>query len=255
VTAPAAPRACSTRPCAASRSGSRSRAGALIAALSLAAIAAPAAAETGASLSIYSDERFRGYSLSDGRPVGILDLSYDATGGLYAALSASIVASRAEGIKPLSFTVNGGYAKQLRPGLTGEVGIIHSRYSHYSGLSGRTYTELYAGVSGKVIGSRLSISPDYVGKARGTLHGEVNGHLDLTPKLLVDGAAGLLLPIGAGAYANGAKPQWDARVGVAQRLGPLTLHAAVTTRGIGPDLYSGRRHGRTALVVGVSTAL
>jgi hypothetical protein len=219
-------------------------------------MAVSATAQTGALISIYSDERFRGYSLSDGRPAAILDLSYDADDGLYGALSGSIVATRGEGLKPLSATINAGYARRLRPGLTGEVGIIHSRYSRYSGLAtGRTYTELYAGISGKFVGSRLSISPDYIGKAHAIVHGEVNGHVDLTTALLVDGAVGILLPIGAHSYKTGAKGQWDARLGVAQRFGPVTLHAALTARGRGPDPYAGRRHGRTALVVGISAAL
>jgi uncharacterized protein Gcw-chp len=206
-------------------------------------------------VSAYSDERFRGFSLSDGRPVAILDLSYDDAAGFYGALSRSVVASR-EGLRPLSATVNGGYARRLGSRFTGDFGVIHSRYSHYSGLaSGRAYTEVYAGVSGRDVGTRLSISPDYVGTAGWTAHGEVNGHFDLTPTLLADCALGALLPIGGGAYSGSSRLQWDARVGLTQRLGPLSLHAALTARAKGPDIYAGRAHRRTALVFGVSTAL
>jgi hypothetical protein len=220
-------------------------------------LSAPAAAtaQLGAAISLYSEERFRGYSLSDGRPVGILDLSYDAANGLYAALSASLAASR-EGLRPLGATVNAGYARRLGSRLTGDLGIIHSRYSHYSGLaSGRSYTEVYAGVSGKHVGTRLSLSPDYVGTAGWTVHGEFNGRFDLTPRLIADGGVGALLPVGGGAYKGNSRPQWDARVGLTQRVGPVSLHAALTARARGADIYARRNHRRTALVVGVSTAL
>lgn len=209
----------------------------------------------GAVASVYSDERFRGYSLSDGRPVGLIDLSYDDASGVYGALSGSVVASR-EGLRPLGVTVNAGYARRIGTRFTGDVGVIHARYSHYSGLaSGRSYTEVYAGLSGKQVGARLSVSPNYVGTAGWTMHGEINGHFDLTPTLRADGALGALLPVGGGAYRGSSRLQWDARVGLSQRIGPISLHAALTTRGKGPSIYADGRHRRAALVIGISTAL
>src|SRR3954451_12073395 len=61
-----------------------------------AAAPAPAAAQVGLVASTYSDQRFRGYSLSDGRPVGIIDLSFDRAGGFYADASGIVVAARNE---------------------------------------------------------------------------------------------------------------------------------------------------------------
>jgi uncharacterized protein (TIGR02001 family) len=217
---------------------------------------APAAAQVGAVVSIFSDDRFRGYSLSDARPVGILDLSYDAPSGLYGALSGSLVASRHDGPKPLRFAVNGGYAKRLRSGLTLDFGAVHSRYSEYSGIgSGRSYTEAYAGLAGKLIGARVSVSPNYIGAAHWTAHGEINGHVDLSSKWLLDGEIGVLVPLSNAQYHASSRAELDGRVGIARRLGRFTLHAAVTTHTEGPDIYTVREHGRTALVVGISSAL
>jgi uncharacterized protein (TIGR02001 family) len=134
----------------AGRRGGR-RVASRFAAASLAASAAvltstAARAEVGAVASIYSDDRFRGVSVSDGRPVGILDLSYDAANGVYAAASGSVVAT-GDGLKPLGLVLNGGYAERFRSGLNADVGVVYSHYSHYSGVSsGRDYTELYAGL-------------------------------------------------------------------------------------------------------------
>ena len=210
----------------------------------------------GAVVSVFSDARFRGISLSDGRPVGILDLSYDAPGGLYGAFSGSVVDTRGEGIRALGVVLNGGYATRLRSGLTADVGIVHSRYSQYSGVaSGRAYTEVYAGLAGKLVGARLSVSPNYLGASRWTLHGEINGHIDLSKRLLLDGEIGVLVPLRGGAYDGNAQAEVDARVGLARQVGRVTLHAAVTARGRSADPYVDREHRRTAVIVGVSIAL
>jgi uncharacterized protein (TIGR02001 family) len=236
--------------------GRRLGARALIAFFLASAVASPGQAAVGAVASVFSDDRFRGISLSDGQPVAILDLSYDAPNGLYAAVSGSVVVTRDEGLKALGFVLNGGYAKRFSTGLTADVGIVHSRYSHYSGLSsGRNYSEVYAGLSGKLIGARVSISPNYLGGVRWMLHGEVNGHVDLMPKLLLDGTIGLLVPLQRGDYNSETRAQMDARIGLAQRIGPITFHAAFTTRTGHSEIYSGRGHRRTALVVGISSAL
>jgi uncharacterized protein (TIGR02001 family) len=229
---------------------------ALIAFFLASAVASPGQAAVGAVASVFSDDRFRGISLSDGQPVAILDLSYDAPNGLYGAVSGSVVVTRDEGLKALGVALNGGYAKRFRTGLTADVGIVHSRYSHYSGLaSGRSYSEVYAGLSGKLIGARVSISPNYLGGVRWMLHGEVDGHLDLTPNLLLDGTIGLLIPLQRGDYNSESRALMDARIGLAQRIGPITFHAAFTTRTGHSEIYSGRGHRRTALVVGISSAL
>lgn len=211
-------------------------------------------AQVGVVASVYSDYRFRGVSLSGGRPVGMIDLSYDLPSGFYAALSGRTVATKNEGLQFLGFSANGGYAYRLEPGVSADFGILHSRYSHYSGLSAsRSYSEVYAGVTGKHIGARISVSPNYFGSARWAAYGEVVGHFDLSRRTTVDGAVGVLARLD-GSYGLGRQPQFDTRIGIGQRVGPLTLHAAVVT-GNRSYRYSARRNGPTAIVLGVSAAL
>ena len=206
-------------------------------------------------VSAYSDLRYRGVSLSDGRPVGILDLSYDASNGLYAALSGSLVASR-EGLRPLGLTLNGGYATKVGRDLSADIGVAHWRYSQYSAVpTGRTYSEVYAGLSGEYVGTRFSLSPDYIGKARWTLHGEINGRADLTTRLYADGALGVLLPLSG--YGTSGSPHgiWDARLGLSQRLGRITLHGAFSARGRNSNVYGNWGRRRVALSLGISAPL
>ena len=152
MTALVPPGACRGRATA----GNKTRAAGIL--LAAVAFAGPARAEVGAAASAYSDYRFRGYSLSDARPVAILDLSYDLPAGLYASASGSVVASRGHGIQPLRLALNGGYATSPWRGVTADVGVIHARYSRYSGLTvDRAYTEIYAGIAAKMAGARLSL--------------------------------------------------------------------------------------------------
>jgi uncharacterized protein (TIGR02001 family) len=213
--------------------------------------ATPAAAQVGAAVSAFSDYRFRGFSLSESRPVGILDLSYDAPNGAYVAGSGSVVASR-EGLRTLGLQVNGGYAKQLKSGLTIDIGAAHSRYSSYSGLgSSRSYTEFYAGVRGKVLSSRVSVSPDYFGLGS-TLYGEVSGQLSPARNLQVQASLGTLVPLGGGHHYRTAT---DGRIGLDWVSGRVSLHGAISTRGGGRNLYPLRHSSRTAVILGLSYAL
>ena len=233
--------------------GNKTRAAGIL--LAAAAWAGPARAEVGAAVSAYSDYRFRGYSLSDGRPVAILDLSYDLPSGLYASASGSVVASRGDGVEPLRLALNGGYAATAWRDVTADVGVIHARYSRYSGLTvDRAYTEIYAGLAAKMVGARLSLSPDYLGYARWTLRGEISGHVDLSPTLGVTGIAGALVPLDE-RYVGSSRATWDARLGIAKRVGRVSLHAAVTARGKGGELYGAHGYRRMALIVGISSAL
>lgn len=214
------------------------------------------AAQVGAVVSIFSDDRFRGVSVSDGRPVATLGLSYDAVSGLYANVTGTLVMAREEGPRLLSGAFNGGYAVRLRPNVTADFGVSHTRYSHYSGLSyGRNFTEAYAGLAGKTFGGRISVSPDYFGIARWTVHGELDAHVDLSRTTTLEGEVGLLTPLGRGAYEAKLDNQLDARLGLAQRAGPVTFHASVSGRNGSEEIYG--RHGRhrVALVLGVSTVL
>jgi uncharacterized protein (TIGR02001 family) len=213
-----------------------------------------AAAQTSAAVSIFSDDRFRGYTLSDGRPVGILDLYYDDRSGLYGTLSGKLVASKHEGVRPLGLILNAGYAKRLPSGLTIDVGVTHSAYSEYSDrAAARSYTEAYAGLSGKLLTARVYASPDYL--KGGSLYGEVIATAEIASKLTLSGHAGLLVPLGASGQSCTYRREFDWRIGIARQFGPFMLQAAWT--GVSPrqNLYRYGYHSRNALVVGLTYAL
>ncbi len=247
-------------PARASRSVSRTRLfAARIASFSAAATllqlaaASSASAQVAVAASVFSDDRFRGYSLSNGHPVGILDLSYDAADGFYGAVSGSVLASR-DGIQPLGLELNAGYAKQLTSALTVDLGAVHSDYSHYSSRrSGKAYTEAYLGLAGKLLSARVSVSPDYLSSGVWTVYGEVNGSLPVGSKLRFTGHIGLLRPLRRYSEGDIYRTELDWRLGLAREIGRVTLTASWTGVHPGRDVYQ-ERHGHHALVLGVSCA-
>jgi uncharacterized protein (TIGR02001 family) len=231
----------------------RTSPGLLPIAAALAFHSSPAAAQTSAAISLSSDDRFRGYSLSDGRPVGILDVSYDASNGLYGAVSGSLVASRGDGLQPLELLVNAGYARRLQSGLTIDAGITHSAFARYSDrAAGQSYTEVYAGFSRKFFTARVYASPDYL--RHGSLYGELNASVP-AGKLRFTGHIGLLVPLGGTETDESYRSDLDWKLGISRQFGPVSVQAAWTAVRPGHDLYRYRYHSRNALILGLTYAL
>ena len=207
-------------------------------------------------MSVFSDDRFRGYSLSDGRPVAILDLSYDSPEGFYGALSGSVAATRHDGLEPLWLQVNGGYAKRLSPNLSLDLGVTHWHYSKYSSAgSVESYSEAYAGLTGKFLSGRVYISPDYVHSGDWSLYTEVDGHVPAEGKWRVTGHAGLLVPFRSRIGYETYHPEFDWRLGVARDFGPVTASVSWSGTRHRQDDYPYRVRATRGLVVGLTYAL
>ena len=218
--------------------------------------APPAAAEVGTAVSIFNDARFRGYSISDGHPVALLDISYDGPGGLYAAASASLLVRSRGALHPSALQVNGGYAKRLPSGVTVDVGVVHTNYARYSNTgTGKSYTEVYAGLAGKSVSSRVYFSPDYLKTGVRTLYGEVDGSVSPVSKLRLEGHVGVLTLLGHTESSDYARSGLDWRLGISRSVGRVSLHAAWSGRGSGRDVYENRTHGGNALTFGLSCVL
>jgi len=216
--------------------------------------AAPARAEVGATVSAFSDLRFRGYSLSEGSPVAILDLAVDDPSGFYADAAGTGV-FRNSGPAPLALQLTGGYAKRLKSGTTLDFGITHSTYSSYSSAArGNSYTELYAGIARGALSSRIFLSPHYFESGRWSAYGEVNGSVSPARRWNVDGHVGVQVPLHA-PYGQSYRREVDWRLGITRELGRLSLHAAWSAGAPGRDFYRGRGHSRSTLVLGASWVL
>jgi uncharacterized protein (TIGR02001 family) len=216
--------------------------------------ATPAAAQFSGSLSIRSDDRFRGHSLSQGRPTMALDLSYDHPSGLYVDVVVSGVLTRHSGPELLAVQENLGFARQIRPNLSIDLGVTNSDYTkYYNGFRTAHYQEYYAGIITKRISAHLHYSPKYFGlKDYPTLYGDIDGAVPLTDKWRLTGHVGVLQQVGGRTLGLTGRTHYDYRVGAAVRLGAFDLLVEWTGGGPGKTYYNHRFHSKNALVVGAS---
>ena len=199
-------------------------------------------------MSLLSEGRLRGYSLSAEHPVAQLDLSYDHPTGFYFGLSASVVAH--EGIKPLGLQESIGFAKKLGKGPTIDVGIVNSDYTRHSASYRPTrYTEVYAGLIGTDIASHVYLSPNYFAPGVWSLYGDIEASVRPAKKLKLSAHVGSLVYLHHG-YDD--RIHYDWRIGASREFGRLNAQLALSGGGPDRDYYDHEYYRRTRLVVGLS---
>lgn len=217
--------------------------------------AVSARAETGVSIAIDSDDRLRGVSLSDERPVASLNVSHDSAGGLYYGASAATVATSRAGLQWLGDTIWLGYARRLSVDVSWDVGATNSVVGDYAGPHSRIdYSEVYAGVTCKDISVHLYYSPSYLGSGAQTLYAEVDGALRPAPAWRLFAHAGVLASLGGANVGYAGHSRYDARVGIAREFGTLELRLVATTTSPGIEFPEGHSQSRTALILGAAYA-
>ncbi len=211
-------------------------------------------AQVSAAISIESDFRVRGYSLSGGRPVASARIGIDDESGFYADGSATVVATRYDGARFLGFQVDGGLARRLGGQWTLDAGLAHNELrAPYAGGISYNYTEAYVVVTHAPFSAYVFVSPNYFRPGFRTLYGQVEATISPAEDWHVTGHLGSLnrldSPYG---YTVRYKTLYDWRLGVTREFGNLELHADVSGGGPGRQYYYGDTHSRTALTAGAS---
>ena len=211
-----------------------------------------ATAQLGGSVSIDSDYRWRGYTLSAGHPVASAQVSFDH-GSIYANASGTLELREGD-VHYLGFHAGGGYSAWIAPELSLDIGGERTEFRpgypdgpHYD------YTQFYVGLSRKRMQARLSYSPDYLFPDWHMLYAETEGTLKLTQHLNLNAHAGVAAVLSRPASSFGSgKAQYDWRIGLSQSFGNAEVHAIVSGGGPSQQRYEYATHGRTALTVGAS---
>lgn len=226
-------------------------AGALLVSIGI-SLAGPAQAQVAGSVTLDSDDRFRGHSLSSGNPVAIASLDYDDASGFFIDGSATGVLG---GDRPGLLGVQGniGYATRLSSKLSLDVGVLRSQYtSSYTGDRAAHYTEVYLGLTRRNVSSRVYVSPDYFHSGITTVYGEIEGAIEPARNWHLTAHVGGLLYLNRPTPYAGRRDQYDWRLGVSRQLGAFELHLNLSSGGPGADYYGGELRSRTALVVGAT---
>lgn len=218
------------------------RAAAALAASAL--CAAPVRAQLSASLTVESDYRFRGVSLSASRPSVQALVNVDGAAGWYVGASATRV-EPARGDRYLQVLGYAGYARALAAGYSLEIG---ASYAHFTGESRYDFIEPYVGLLWRNAALRLHYAPDYFGAKVRTAYLDASGQLPLSERLRLFGHLGVLLPLSRRAEADDEadKSRADLRLGAGLVLGRWDLRLAWVAVGPGgpyPAVYGGSRQG------------
>ncbi len=190
-------------------------------------VAGPACAQVSGSVTLLSDYRYRGTSLSDGLPTAQAVVAWDRSDGWYGGLQMSRVRfmypdTGAE----LQAIAYAGYVRVLHAGLSAETGV---QYTGYTQSHRYDEPDVYVGVSGRQWHSRLSWTPHYFGQSP-AWYAELDGSHALRAPWRVIGHVGVLQTREYGEYDHAPqRVRADAAAGIAVVLHGFDLRATWMT--------------------------
>jgi uncharacterized protein (TIGR02001 family) len=196
-----------------------------------------ACAQVAGSVAVVSDYRFRGASLSDGKPALQLGLGWEREDGWYAGAFASSVRLYAHADMQLLAYL--GYARRLRDGLSWEAGAEYATFRRYSTDN---YPELYVGLASERLSGRLYYAPRYFGEDDAVVYVELNANQPLDAHWRLLGHVGWLQRlkhVEAAADEAAQRRRVDARVGIGAAFGKFDLQLARIASDGSRGRYSG----------------
>jgi uncharacterized protein (TIGR02001 family) len=209
-----------------------------------------AIAQTGGSVALLSDYRYRGISLSDEQPTFRGGVAHDGASGWFVGGSIVGVSLRPHG-RQLQLIGYLGLTGKLLEHLGWEAG---ANVVHFGADSQFDYHEWFTGANGERWNVRVHYSPSYFGSGARTAYGELNVGLPLSRVMRTTAHLGGLKRVGG---TSGTAERWslDTAVGLAMTCGAWDFGLEVTNvsnrSGVYPIAYD-RVHG--VLVLSASYA-
>jgi uncharacterized protein (TIGR02001 family) len=182
---------------------------------------AAASAQVAATISAESDSRYRGQSVSDGRPAFDLGVSVDIPSGLYGGVSATASPQQDPGLHLIGVQEHLGYARSLDSGVVVDVGF--AEYQRWRYQAGDRYgfldVETYAGVRRGGVSAYLFYSPHYYASGARALYAQLEVERTLWGPWRAFGHFGLLTPLGTSLDPYSPTPeQPDGSLGVSRSI-------------------------------------
>lgn len=191
-------------------------------AVGIALFAIEAQAQVSGSVSLLSDYRFRGVSLSDDKPAAQLTINADLpSGGWYAgALLSSVRLDQQDAAQLLGYA---GYVGRIAPELSWEAGATYSRFTSHDAYA---YTEAYAGLAWKQLVARVYYSRDYFNAGGPTLYLDLHASQALSGPWYVFGHVGWLRSYGDLSTSQISRYRSDVRLGIGFGHRPFDIQLA-----------------------------
>jgi uncharacterized protein (TIGR02001 family) len=208
----------------------------------------PARAQLSAEASLTSDYRLRGYSLSRREPAASLTVAYDDKSGLFADATGVVLRQPNGDIGFMGGFATVGYAARIHDDVAVDIGVLRAQFARQSSF-GRdaSYTELFAGVTGRSLSARAAFSPDYLWDGTATLYLSGEFVQRPAPKWRIVGHAGFLATLRGGPPYPASSTQYDWSVRVARQLGPADLELMYSNGGQNREVINGVSHPKSAL--------
>jgi uncharacterized protein (TIGR02001 family) len=213
------------------------------------------AAQVEASASIDSDYQWQGLSFSDGEPAASATISGEWRNGAYAGLTGIVGPTDHDGVRPLAYIADLGYARRVGDGAAFDLGVLNSGVQLYIVPRYRfNYTQVYAGLSKGGLSAHLFYSPRYLGERVGAFYLDVDGALRPAPHWRLAAHLGAFAALEQAPEAPAERPRLDLRAGVVRELGRLEVHLFWTTTVPAPDYPTGYGAPRRAILLGATYA-
>jgi uncharacterized protein (TIGR02001 family) len=196
-------------------------------------------AQWSGSVAWLSDERFRGDSLSNGRPILEGAINGDLDNGLYAGslLSVGPLSEHAD-LKHVQLYA--GYARPLvvMP-LTWDIGVVSYRFWHADDTYSYNYSETYAALHGQRWHVRLAHALHYFGQNASTTYIEANAAQPLGARWSLTGHLGGLYGLaGVDEQLARQRVRLDLKAGVSYTQEALTVSLALTALASGHQSHA-----------------
>lgn len=193
-------------------------------------LAEPARAQLSGSLTVASDFRLRGISLTERRPAVSAGVAYDDPSGFYAGGSVIVHDPGNAGVQVLGHTEYLGFAVRSHDGGPAlDVGVANVDLNLYLDQKYPVeYRQVYVGVSTGAVSARLSYSPDY------PREGVANAYLDLNAVVRpaeawrLSGHLGLTERLGGSRARDGKPERYDLRLGLTRTFERAEIQVAWT---------------------------
>ena len=198
-------------------------------------VAGRAAGQVSGSVSVVSDYRYRGVSLTNDKRAVQGSIAYDHETGWYGGVFASN-AELYDRSRVLHSVFYAGYARRIRTDLSWDCGASAATFS---GRSDYDYYEVFCGLASDKINAKVYYSPNYYSLDAQTIYVELNGALPLRDRLRLTGHVGALNVIRrTESYGYSADPhRYDIRLGASLDLDWARAQLAWVASNRGSGLY------------------
>ena len=189
----------------------------IVAACGLLLVATAARAQANASVTVVSDDRYRGVSLSDDAPAVQIGAGFDADNGLYVGGFASN--ARLYDQDMVRWVGYAGRAGRFGNHVSWDVG---AQYTGFTDAPEDGWPEVYAGLAGERIGVRVAYAWRYFGGDDAAVYTSLDAQQPLSRDVRLLAHAGWLHPV----RDDNASPAYDLRLGVGVHLAGYDLQLA-----------------------------